>query len=94
MPLDIVEVDPEHTDFLVLELLSQGIQLRYLGTARPAPFCPVVEDQPFAVQSVGGDLVAVLVDAIVITAAPQHQRSDDRQCCCQSPCHVVFLVKN
>ncbi len=68
--LYIVEIDPEHTDLLVLELVGQVVEFRNLGAARAAPFRPIVEYQPLTVQTIGGDFLSVLVNAVVITATP------------------------
>ncbi|MNP12370.1 hypothetical protein D3C76_1045990 [compost metagenome] len=71
-----VVVDSNHAHPLALALPGQEIQLGNLGAAGSAPVRPVVDHQPLAVQAFRRDLLAVLVDAVILGTTGQEQTGE------------------
>jgi len=62
----LIEVDPQHLKPVIG--FGQCIQLGNLGSARPAPFGPVVDQQPTPLQLRRGDFAPMLIDTPAVIA--------------------------
>eukprot|EP00919_Chromeraceae_sp_WS-2016_P028161 GHVR01066667.1.p2 GENE.GHVR01066667.1~~GHVR01066667.1.p2 ORF type:complete len:131 (+),score=21.93 GHVR01066667.1:47-439(+) len=64
-----IEVDANHPRRLVFQRFFQRVELGNLGATRRAPFGPIIDDQPLAIEAVSRYLSSMLVRAEIFGAS-------------------------